>query len=179
MSGQTSITSKFNGVIEDIKIYSAVELDEMSPSLREIVQKYFAGIKKKRDQLNKYDKENPIYKCGILYTEADKKIELDNYGKIKGEECEDSVLICFYIKYKDVMSVGDKVTFYGPLKGTIGSVIPKGYEPYSEFRPEEEISSMVSANSVLQRMVPSIVLTGLGNKVIVELKRAIEEIYNE
>lgn len=179
MSGQTSITSKFNGVIEDIKIYSAVELDEMSPSLREIVQKYYAGIKKKRDQLNKYDKGNPIYKCGILYTEADKKIELDNYGKIKGEECEDSVLICFYIKYKDVMSVGDKVTFYGPLKGTIGSVIPKGYEPYSEFRPEEEISSMVSANSVLQRMVPSIVLTGLGNKVIVELKRAIEEIYNE
>lgn len=179
MAGQTSITSKFNGVIEDIKIYSAVELDEMSPSLREIVQKYYAGIKKKRDQLNKYDKENPIYKCGILYTEADKKIELDNYGKIKGEECEDSVLICFYIKYKDVMSVGDKVTFYGPLKGTIGAVIEKGFEPYSEFRPDEEISSMVSANSVLQRMVPSIVLTGLGNKVIVELKRAIADIYNE
>lgn len=179
MSGQTSITSKFNGVIEDIKIYSAVELDEMSPSLRAIVQKYYAGIKKKRDQLKKYDKENPIYKCGILYTESDKKIELDNYGKIKGEECEDSVLICFYIKYRDVMGVGDKVTFYGPLKGTIGSVIQKGYEPYSEFRPEEEISSMVSANSVLQRMVPSIVMTGLCNKVIVELKRGIEKIYNE
>lgn len=179
MSGQTSITSKFNGVIEDIKIYSAVELDDMSPSLRAIVQKYYAGIKKKRDQLNKYDKENPIYKCGILYTESDKMIELDKYGKFKGEECEDSVLICFYIKYKDVMGTGDKVTFYGPLKGTIGAVIEKGYEPYSEFRPDEEISSMVSANSVLQRMVPSIVMTGLCNKVIIELKRAIEQIYNE
>lgn len=64
------------------------------------------------------------------------------------------------------------------MKGIIGEIIPEGYEPYSEFRPDEEVSSLIPPSSILKRQVPSILITVLGNKIIVELKRRLEEIYN-
>ena len=62
------------------------------------------------------------------------------------------------------------------LKNTIGEIIPEGYEPYSDFRPDEEVSTLIASNSILNRMVPSIHLTVLGNKCIVELKRRLQEL---
>lgn len=67
--------------------------------------------------------------------------------------------------------------FFTALKSVIGDVIPEGYEPYSEFRPEEEISSLIGPSAILKRQVPSITITLLGNKVIVELKRALHKIF--
>ena len=67
--------------------------------------------------------------------------------------------------------------YFTALKGIIGEVIPEGYEPYTEFRPNEELSSIFCPSSILKRQVPSIILTILGNKVIVELKRKLQEIY--
>lgn len=68
--------------------------------------------------------------------------------------------------------------YFTALKSIVGEVILEGYEPYSEFRPDEEVSSLISASAILKRQVPSIMLTLLGNKIIVELKRKLEEIYN-
>ena len=69
--------------------------------------------------------------------------------------------------------------YFTALKSIVSEVIPEGYEPYSEFRPDEEVSSIIGPSAILKRQVPSIILTLLGNKVIVELKRKLEEIYNE
>ena len=63
------------------------------------------------------------------------------------------------------------------MKNTIGEIIPKGYEPYSEFRPDEEVSTIIASNSILKRMTPSVILTSLGNKNIIELKNRLREIY--
>ena len=63
------------------------------------------------------------------------------------------------------------------LKNTIGEVIPEGYEPYTVNKPEEEISSVIASNSILKRMVSSIIPDILGNKCIVELKNRLKEIY--
>ena len=60
------------------------------------------------------------------------------------------------------------------LKNTVGEIIPQGYEPYSAFRPDEEVSTMIASNSILNRMTPSITLTALGNKCIIELKRKLQ-----
>lgn len=67
--------------------------------------------------------------------------------------------------------------YFTGLKATIGEIIPAGFEPYSSFRRNEEVSSFIASNSVLKRMVPSIILTSFGNKCIVELKRSLEDIY--
>jgi len=177
--GKYPIKTKYAGVIEDIKIYTSVELDELSPSLRRLVTQYYGKINKKKNLLNKYDKTDSIVKAGMMITESTKKLEPGTNGKIKGRELFDGVLIEFYIKYRDVLTVGDKITFFSALKSIIGEVVPEGYEPYSEYRPNEEVSAFLSPNAVLARMTPSIIYTMFANKVLIELKRHLEEIYNE
>lgn len=103
------IKTKYGGVIQDIKIYCSVELDELSPSLREIVSAYYAKNNRKKKLLNKYDKSNSVVKCGVLANEPTEKTKVSEYGKIKGTDV-DGVLIEFYIKYDDPIGVGDKIT---------------------------------------------------------------------
>jgi hypothetical protein len=174
--GKTPIKSKYTGVIEDIKIYSTVDLDEMSPTLQKIAGSYYNRIDKKRNILNKYDKSKSSYKMGVILNEPTGKIESKD-GKIKGNEVGEGVLIEIFIKYRDVMGIGDKLAFFTALKSINGEVIAEGYEPYSEFRPDEEVSSFIAPGAVLARMTPSILLTMFGNKVLVELKRSLQEIY--
>ena len=178
-SARNEIKSKYSGVIEDIKIYSTVDLDEMNPSLRKIVSAYYKEINQKKAFLEKYDNsENPsaIMKCGIMVTDASHKVKPDRYGNIRGNKVEDSVLIQFYIKHGEPLEVGSKIANFSALKNTVGEICPKGYEPYSEFRPDEEIGTCIASNSILNRMVPSIFLLTLGNKCIIELKRSLKEL---
>ena len=173
-----SIKSKYAGRIIDIKIYSTVDIGELSDSLQKIVKSYYKRINDKKNYVSKFDpKSKSIVKCGLLLNETTGKVEPNIYGVIKGQKVEDSVLIEFYIEHDDIMGVGDKLAYFTALKSIIGEVIPEGYEPYSEFRPEEEISSTIGPSAILKRQVPSILITVLGNKIIVELKRKLEEIY--
>lgn len=177
-SSRNNIKAKTAGVIEDIKIYSSVDLDELSPSLQRIVKKYYNEIDQKKKILSKYDKEGSIVKCGVMITEPTGKVEPNKYGVIRGQKVEDSVLIEFYTKHTELLEVGSKIANFTALKNTICEIVPKGYEPYSEFRKDEEISSIIASNSILKRMTPSILLTCLGNKCIVELRRSLVDIYS-
>ena len=172
------IHSKYSGKIIDIKIYSTVDLEEMSDSLRNLCKKYYAKVDKKKRILNKYDKTGTIVKCGVLLNEPTGKISPNQYGVIKGANVEDSVLIEFYISHVDELGVGDKIVMFTALKTVISEVVPEGYEPYSEFRPDEEISATIAQSGLMGRQTPSIILTVAGNKVMMELKRKILEIYD-
>ena len=178
---RNDVPSKYSGVIEDIKIYSTVETDELSPSLRKIVAKYYNKIDKKKKFLEKYDPESKtsIVKCGMLVTDTNKKISPNKFGVIKGVKVEEGVMIEFYIKHSEPLEIGSKIANFTALKNTIGEIIPKGYEPWSEFRPNEEVGTIIASNSILKRMTASILLTALGNKNIIELKRKLEEIFNK
>ena len=170
---RNDIKSKYSGIIEDIKIYPTVDLGEMSPSLKKLVSGHYRKINKKKDFLDKYDPENSnsIVKCGMLMNEVSHKVEPNKFGVIKGEQVEDSVLIEFYIKHGEPLEVGSKIANFTALKNTVGEIIEKGYEPFSSFRPDEEVSTIIASNSILNRMTPSILITALGNKTIIELKR--------
>jgi hypothetical protein len=108
---RNEIKSKYSGVIEDIKIYSTVDLDEMNPSLKKIVSKYYREINKKKEFLDKYDPDGKksIVKCGMLVNETTHKIEPNQFGVIKGEHVEDGVLIEFYIKHTEPLEIGSKI----------------------------------------------------------------------
>ena len=168
-----------SGIIEDIKIYSASDLEDLSPSLRKIVSKYYKRIDKKTAILNKYDKTNSIVKCGMMITESSGTTTPDRYGNIRGEKVNDGVLIEFYVKHSEPLEVGSKVANFSPLKNVVGEVIPKGYEPTSEFRPEESVDTTINPSSILNRMVSSVTPTILGNKCIIELKRSLADIWNK
>lgn len=178
MAGKDKVKTKYSGVIEDIKIYCTVELEELSPSLRRIVSEYYNKVNKKRKLLDKHDEtNNPVVKCGMLFTDPSSKTEAKN-NKIKGHNVGEGVLIEFFIKYYDEMGVGDKLAFFTALKSIVGEVIEEGQEPYSTYRPEEEISSVIAPAAIIARGTPSIVLTMLANKVLVELKRSLKDIYD-
>lgn len=165
-AGRIPITSKITGVVQDIKIYRSCELEDMSDSLRKIVSSYESDIKK----LKKASKDS-IDNAGANL-EPDYK--LPPTGKLKNSP--NHVLIEFYLKYDDKMSVGDKIVFYSALKGVNKDIFPEGKEPRSQFRPNEQIDTMLSVESINARMVGSIINTGCINKILIELGRKSREI---
>ena len=174
--GKSNLKSKYTGVIEDIRIYCTEELDNLSPSLRAVVEEYWKGIAKKKALIKKYKIDDPTY-SGNTYYEMAGPMQPNAEGKIKGYTIDKGVIIEFFIKFSDPVGVGDKVVDFAALKGVVSGIIPKGEEPYTPDRPDEEISTIFPANSVLSRKVPSILITMFGNKMIVGLTERLKEIY--
>lgn len=165
-AGRIPIKSKITGVVQDIKIYRTCELEDMSDSLRKVVQDYESEIKK----IKKAAKKSIDNAAASL--EPDYK--LAPTGKLKGNP--NHVLIEFYLRYDDKMSIGDKVVYYSALKGVTKDIFPEGKEPRSEFRPDEAIDTLLSVESINGRMVGSIISTGCINKILIELGRKSREI---
>lgn len=113
---------------------------------------------------------------GVLLDKPDGIIEPDRYGKIKGDDVLDGVRFEVYITYHDELSDGDKLTHMTANKATIGYVIPRGFEPYTAFRPYEEISIPIAPSAILQRGTTSIKPTMCYYKNLIELKRKWYEI---
>lgn len=164
--GRIPIKSKVTGEVKDIKIYRTVEKDELSDSLKKKINEIEKPISDLRKVMKKYD----IDSANRL--EADYK--LDSTGKLKN--VEDGVMIEFYLKYEDKMSVGDKLIYFSALKGVIKDIFPEGKEPYTNFRPNEKIHSLLSQGSVVGRMVCSVILNMSINKVLIELDRKVKDI---
>lgn len=164
--GRIPVKSKITGIVQDIKIYRTVELDEMSDSLKKIVSAYEKNIEKTKKVMEKYDPERA--------KEYTSNYKLDAVGKLKN--ARDMVYIEFYLKYNDQMSIGDKLVNYSALKQVIKDVFPKGKEPTSAFRKNEPVDSMLAISGVNKRMVSSIFKVGAINKIMIELDRKCKEI---
>lgn len=178
-SAITTVKSGYSGIVSDIKIFSTVDTEELSPSLQAIVKENYTRIKKKEKVLDSYKNpsDSKYYKSGNLITESAIKITPDAQGKIKGVRVHPGVLIVFYIKYSLKVGKGDKICSEFALKSISSHVMPKGLEPYSEYRPDEEISSLVAPLSITARKTPSIFLAMFGNKLLIEFKRQQKEKY--
>lgn len=163
--GRIPIKSKVTGVVQDIVMYRTVEKSELSESLRKAFNAYEKDIEEKRKVMKKY---------GIDDSMLPANYKLPATGKLKN--AEDGVLIEFYLRYEDKMSVGDKIIYYSALKGVIKDIFPEGLEPRSEFRPQEKVHSMLAVGSVNGRMVTSILINGAINKYLIELSRKCKEI---
>jgi len=163
--GRKPIKSHYTGVLEDIKIYRTVDMDELSPSLQKLVKMYENPIKKKKSIYAQY---------GIDSSMLPSTTKMGNTGKTKN--VHDGVKIEFYIKYKDTMAIGDKVVIYSANKGILKYTIPDGLEPMTAFRPNEKIDALASIGSLNGRMVCSTVLYGAVAKLMVELDRSCKDI---
>ena len=114
-------------------------------------------------------------KSNYLLTDSTEPI-VNQYNTIKGRYKGVDVLIEFYIEHDDVLGVGDKVALYSANKQIISELIPSGYEPFSELRPDEEISLLSSPGTISRRMTISSLTVAAAGKVLIELKRKIKEI---
>ena len=168
------VKSKHPGKVVDVRLYTTKPNEKLSPSLADIFNAYYRENIKKRAILDKYDKHDTVYKLDTLYTLPTKPL---TGTSIKGITAD--VIVEVYIEHDDDVSVGDKAVVYGASKQIISEVVPEGLEPYSEFRPDEEISMLVAPSSVLKRMIPSITILAGANKVLVEAKRKMREIWEQ
>ena len=166
------VKSKHAGKIVDVRMYTNKSLDKLSPSLFQLFDEYFKTNIRKRKILDKYDKSNNVYKMDTLYSLPTEPL---NTPSIKGITCD--VLIEIYIEHEDEASVGDKLVAYGASKQVLSEVVPEGLEPYAESSPDEEISIFVAPSCILKRMIPSLTITATGNKVLINLKRKVKEIW--
>lgn len=164
--GKRSVKSKYTGTVQNIKIYRTCELEDMSSSLRRIVEDYEKEIKQKR----KLYRDNKIMGASTLEPDY----AMPRSGKLKN--VDKGVVIEFYVKYTDTMGVGDKLTYQSANKGVVKNIITEGKEPYTKFRPDEKIHSIASSRSFNARMVTSPIVSGAINKGLIELDRQVKEI---
>ena len=163
--GKIKVKSKVTGKLQDIKVYSTIPTSEMSKSLASFVNKYNGPVDKMKSKLGKLGIDGSQYgTSGVL----------PPVGKLK--HCEGKVLVEFYIKYYDKMSVGDKLVYFSALKGVVKEIFPEGKEPYSEYRPDEKVHSFLPVGSINARMVSSVLTLGSINKVLIELDRHVKDI---
>lgn len=163
--GRIPVKSKVTGLVEDIRIFRTVDKEELSDSLKKIVNKIDKPVKDMEKALKKYGIENK----GVLESTD----VLDKTGVVKN--VEDGILIKFYLSYEDKLSIGDKIIYQNACKGVVKDVIPKGQEPKSEYRPEEPIDTIVPYFGSSNRLVSSIAITMALNKVLVELDRHVKD----
>lgn len=178
-SNSTVKKSKYSGTVVDIKIYSTVDLEELSPSLQKVVSEYYNRLKEQQSVLDKYSNPGDLkyYKSGQLITEFPEKVKPDYQGKIKGVKVDEGVLIIFFIEFKDRMGKGDKLASEFALKSITSHVIDEGLEPYSELHPDEPVDLIVAPLAISARKTPSIFLAMFGNKCLIEAFRHLKDFW--
>lgn len=172
--GRNTVYSKYTGFIADIEIYYTCEFEELSPSLQKLVKR----INKVHEERAKVLKQHFDSTADLsIDMKPTGKVEPSSNGKIKGVEVGDGVLIRIFTTYRDYLGVGDKLSFYSALKGIIQQVVPEDMSSYSEMYPNEPIEAVLAPGSIQARMTGSAMLNLFSNKVLIELKRDLKEMY--
>lgn len=182
MQSMPQVRTEYAGTVSAIEIYTSVPVNELSPSLQNIYKDLTAHGRNTQQILTKYQNEGDLayYKCGRILDNAPEVIKPDYQNRIKGVRIGDDgrgVAIFFYIEFKDIAKTGDKGSAFTALKFVTSHVVPKGKEPYSEYRPDEEISALIAPSAILARKTPSIIETMFTNKCIVEMTRHALDIF--
>ena len=163
--GKRSLSTEVTGTITKVAISRTVDVEELSDSLRKIVEEYEAPL---------IEREAIYRENNIDISQIPAHYKLPPIGKLKGKE--DGVLIEFYVEFLDTVGVGDKVVYFSANKAVEKNVIPEGLEPYTAFRPRESIDAFVSEVSIDKRMVTSTLIYGSLQKLMIELDRSVKDI---
>ena len=167
------IKAKHPGVIEDIEVYYTVDLKELSPSLQKTIKNINKPLEEKRKVIEKYEK---IENTDIIIRPTE-KVE-PKYGKVKGIDVGEGVIIIFTINRNVGAGTGDKIILMNALKSVICQVNPEDETPITE-KTETPVDVFLSGLSFLGRMTGSILKNGWGNRLLVNAKNIWKEMYEE
>lgn len=168
------VVSKYTGRIKDIQITYTVPTDEMSESLRNLVNAYAKDASKREKTLAKY---MPVTDANTFVKSSEMTVP-DSRGKVAGTKIDEGVIIDFFIEYDDVAGNGDKGSI-GALKFTTCYVIPQELAGYTESNPDRKIDVGVASFGAFKRMVADVEKVGVLTKVLVETKRRMKNKYGE
>jgi len=161
--------SKYTGIIVDIRIHYNRELSEYSPSIQKFISKY----KKKFENRSKVLEQ--VRDDQVVDYRTTERNESGKYGG----GIFDGIIIEFSIQTKGTFEVGDKLSYGVALKSVVGEILSKEKAPYSEFRPEENIDAILSPMSIVSRMTHDFFFQIWTNKILIELKHKVKEIYEK
>lgn len=168
------VRSKISGTIADIDVTYTVPLDEMSPSLRKIVETYIKRTSKREKIISKH---GDLRDANTLLKSSEISVP-DQRGKVAGTTIGDGVMIDFYIEYLDIAGNGDKGSI-GALKFTDCTVIPDELAAFAESNPDRKIDVYVASFGAFKRMVADVEKVGVLTKVLVETKRKMKDKYGQ
>ena len=160
------VITKVTGVVRDIFIYRTVPMEELTPSVRKIVEQYNKKENSREKLISKY---RNISDANTIPKTTEQLVP-DYAGKIKGTNVGDGIMIDFYIEYEDVMAPGDKASG-SALKSIISFVIPQDLAPYTDFNPERPIDLAIASVGMYKRMCLDFLKVGGLTKFMIEMKR--------
>lgn len=167
------------GEIVKIVVKTNIDPKDLDPSIQKVLKEYNSKLERHQEILDKYSNpgDSKYYKSGSIITDTPDIVELKPGEKLNGKAVDEGVVISIFVRYKDYIKKGDKICAEFALKGITSHIIEEGYEPWSELRPNEEISYLIAPLAISARKVPSVFLAMYGNKCIIELKRHHIEIW--
>jgi len=147
--------AKVKGEIFDIKVFYNCEKDDLSPSLREFVDKVENLM---------IDPETGEHLSG----------RVDSSYSIKGKPLEEgSIEIKYFIKAESIMGTGDKGIIANQLKTTVGDIYD--YDIMNELG--ENVDILFSARAIYARVVNSPNLMGTTALLLKEVSKKAVELY--
>lgn len=161
------VISKITGIITDIFIYYTVPLEELTPSMRKVIEDYNKSVRSRERTLAKY--RSPTDSNTIL--KPAERLKPDASGKVKGIRVGEGVIIDFYIEYDDVVAAGDKLSSFSALKTIVSFVVPDEYAPYTEFNPARKVDIALACVGMYKRMCLDLIKVGGITKFLIEMKR--------
>jgi DNA-directed RNA polymerase beta subunit len=159
----------YHGVIKEIEVFYNVDKQDLNESLVKLINE-FGG---------KYDKKLKFVGENNSHLIKQKRPEKQSINMKEDGESYEGLMIKFYIQSNVTLGIGDKLSYDTALKGVISNVLDDEQAPYSEFRPEEEIESILTPTGVFSRMTHDIFYLLFTNKLLVELGKKIGEIRDE
>lgn len=164
-SSRDVVKSTYDGEIVDIKIYTTVAKEDLTPSMQKMISEINKLGKVKQKQLIDAGVEDP--NTDITFNE---KVN-DKNGKVKGVYVGKGVMIEYYIKYVDDFSVSDKLTLFSALKATVHNVISEGLEPYMLSDPNKKLDCSVGFITVEARQTKSFLAIMGETMILYDFKR--------
>jgi hypothetical protein len=175
-AARNTIVSKYNGVIEDVKIYYTAPKEEYNKSIQDIVTYYETQNKNRLKEISNHVNPNDV---DVPLSEV-YYIDPGFSGKVKGVKVPPGgILIEVYIKYKDTFSIGDKLAAFIACKAIACDTWEEGQEPYLLSDPDDKIDAYLGVISLGARMTFSAVKTGLINSILIGMKKNAKKLYEE
>lgn len=156
------------GEIVDIRVFYACEKSDLSSSMKKYVNSMEAEISRigGDDYTNKAKDSVKLIK-----SRSPKKVKVGT--KVLGHKLDKGdVLITYYTRVVDVFSQGDKMTYYGALKGIGGTVYPDNMMPVTE--DGIRVDAMLSVFSPLGRKTTEVYIVGWTSRASLGLAKYLQ-----
>lgn len=160
--------AKYDSTVVKIEVLHKVPTKELSESLQKIVR----YATRQKQGTAKYAESS-----GAENTDEYFRDDVYKSDKFNGKDLEaGAVIILFYLQQNLPMNAGDKVVFAGSLKSVTSQVVP---EVMMTEDGSIEVEAMVSASSVLNRIILDCQLTGSLNRILETVEGNIIDIYQD